>query len=958
MLWVLVPKTKRESRAAAGARARVATFPLLRNAINPSSLYVHVFVTSRVVSHFDTNPVEYDNTTTPVKVKVGLFGEEERRGEREREREMVSESESVFELEEFLRNRVDAHELALKEGSSKEAEDHMRAIVSKAQSLAFSFKEASEALHIERTRRETSLLHLEERTQQLQKAQEYSRKYEESFKKASKQQEEAQRRIETQYRDSELRHTRRHDQELKLRTDLEQRIETLRGTEKQLRERLQAERKSREAAEAAQRQMLQRHLQLIKSPVNGSNSLKAEGPLSLGYSLDDVSEITMMNHNLSQAKEEEDRLEAITAQLNHKEEELDKARLSLTRAEERIDKLTNENEEMMESIGLFEMERSSTPIKSGVGQSIQQRNSFGALSVLANSETTLSSAVFEGISSSFDEFYNHLEYILGELATNQASTDTVETKKLVGKLSLSSRERCKLCIEASVSRVLLEILEDDRPLIINGEAHSTHALFEKVSKELTRLRTETETLRNKSQGSPSPYSNKLFEDLTSEFERCQKEKEQLRMECATLKGKLLLATSSDNKVKLEKMVRKLKDENKALLQEQVSSKKMKKLLETKISAFLEKEIAWEKDLKRLKAELKMKPDARRVAYMPMKKKSEDVEEMERERENAIRDILLQSVNKSLAAVAVAKENENGSPVISEEKDSTFENWQAISEFNSRLSEDGVTPSRKSPPLDAPLPTSKASPKAPTVGLASPAVAWTPTVNASTPPSNNIIDLDFPASARSAFSSSTKDALFRLTKMGKPAWHAQSSPRVDGNDSDQDGPSPYKKSYSYRPNLREDTGDEGSKIPKGYLPFVRHTDEALDYAIKNTAAGIHRRLSQARVQREEMISEQVYSNYRSSDRIVPQSPALSSITSSKELHSSMGATDQHIDELSRLKKECERYKRQMFKAEKEAIRARSDLNEVVDELMEVKSVSTPQKSFKARHKTRGPRHQKN
>ena len=87
MLWVLVPKTKRESRAAAGARARVATFPLLRNAINPSSLYVHVFVTSRVVSHFDTNPVEYDNTTTPVKVKVGLFGEEERRGERERERD-------------------------------------------------------------------------------------------------------------------------------------------------------------------------------------------------------------------------------------------------------------------------------------------------------------------------------------------------------------------------------------------------------------------------------------------------------------------------------------------------------------------------------------------------------------------------------------------------------------------------------------------------------------------------------------------------------------------------------------------------------------------------------------------------------------------------------------------------------------------------------------------------------
>ena len=74
---VLVPKTKRKSRAAAGARARVATFPLLRNAINPSSLYVHVFVTSRVVSHFDTNPVEYDNTTTPVKVKVGLFGEEE-----------------------------------------------------------------------------------------------------------------------------------------------------------------------------------------------------------------------------------------------------------------------------------------------------------------------------------------------------------------------------------------------------------------------------------------------------------------------------------------------------------------------------------------------------------------------------------------------------------------------------------------------------------------------------------------------------------------------------------------------------------------------------------------------------------------------------------------------------------------------------------------------------------------
>ena len=51
------------------------------------------------------------------------------------------------------------------------------------------------------------------------------------------------------------------------------------------------------------------------------------------------------------------------------------------------------------------------------------------------------------------------------------------------------------------------------------------------------------------------------------------------------------------------------------------------------------------------------------------------------------------------------------------------------------------------------------------------------------------------------------------------------------------------------------GQDAQRSPLGYLPFVRHTDDALDYALKSTAAGIHRRLSQARQIREEMIHDQ-------------------------------------------------------------------------------------------------------
>ena len=105
-----------------------------------------------------------------------------------------------------------------------------------------------------------------------------------------------------------------------------------------LRERLQAERKAREAAEAAQRQMLQRHLHQVKSPLaNGGDSLQllpssssTEGqPVSLGYSLDNVSEITAMNHNLltGQKNSYQAKVKELEEQLGRKEQELDKVRL-------------------------------------------------------------------------------------------------------------------------------------------------------------------------------------------------------------------------------------------------------------------------------------------------------------------------------------------------------------------------------------------------------------------------------------------------------------------------------------------------------------------------------------------------------------------------------------------------------------------------------------------------------
>ena len=777
------------------------------------------------------------------------------------------------------------------------------------------------------------------------------------------------------------------------------------------RERLQAERKAREAAEAAQRQMLQRHLQVnIKSPLaNGksdlqlqllpsASSIEGQGqgqgqPVSLGYSLENVSEITAMNHNLltGQKNSYEAKVNELQEQLKSKEQELDKARLSLKRQEHQNAKLIEQNEDMMESIGVYEMEK-STPgpeakVKPNQSPSTQNGNHLHLepLSVLANSETALSYAVFRSISSSFDDFYVHLESTLSEVVTSSGETPAAqqspERKHFMKNILLLSKERCKLCIETSVNKVLLEILEDDRPVVINGQAHSSHALFEKVSKELTRLRAEVETWKERS--TSNAQSNKLFEALTLEFEQCQKDREELKAECLALKGKILLAANKDGQAKLVERVKCLQEENKNLLSQQATSNKLKKILEKKISEFVEKEVSWEKDLNKFKKKLKMKAESRRATSASTSRAREHTEEQNSERDIALRNMLLERVNKSIAAVKVAKESDLESLIASEEKkDPTFENWQAIFEFNQRLSQDGspsamTTPSTASPPIRT-KPVSMATPL--TMPAMSPLISTPPVMAtststtaaaaaaATTQPSGGSSSpgLDFLENGTGGgFSSSTKDALFRLNKMGKPSWQAQAAQM-----SADTGYAP-SQSDVFRQKLPGMTGDSQFKrntntntntnTPKGYLPFVRHTDEALDYAIKNTAAGIHRRMSQARMTREEMIHRQVYPSSKGSSsgraNIVPPSPGLSAIPSSEEFSSNLASTDQHISELSRLKKECERYKRQMFKAEKEAIRARSDLNEVVDELMEVKSTKTPQPKRET-SKRRGPKHQRN
>ena len=130
------------------------------------------------------------------------------------------------------------------------------------------------------------------------------------------------------------------------------------------------------------------------------------------------------------------------------------------------------------------------------------------------------------------------------------------------------------------------------------------------------------------------------------------------------------------------------------------------------------------------------------------------------------------------------------------------------------------------------------------------------------------------------------------------------------------------------------------------------------ALKSTANAIHRRLSQARMAREQLIRGQTTPaaaaarraaaaaavgngaspESMADDCIVPPSPALGAFgtPAATAFTSSLEAADQHLRELSRLRAECNQYKVHMHKAELEAKRARSDLNEVVQELLEVKS----------------------
>ncbi|QDZ23600.1 hypothetical protein HOP50_11g61400 [Chloropicon primus] len=966
----------------------------------------------------------------------------------------LDDPEAFASFEDFIKQQVSRHEEALKvvegaqeapsaEAGERKGEEEGQGVGSKAAeaaqdaraSMVKSFqalakgsltlslslrekeeqlKEAKENLHIERTRREVFDLQLSERTAQLVKAQDFNRKSEESFKKAKRHHEDAHRRLEMKYRESELRLERRHDQEVKVRTDLEQRMDSLRDTEKQLRERLAQERKAREAAEAAQRQMLQRHLAIttVKTPSSadrgeegpggvGSKMVETETssttpPLNLGYSLDNVREITMMNHNLLSSKENREhslfeRIKTLESHLKQKEQELDKAKLSLKRVEHHKSKLIQENEEMMETLGFsFPEEGLTSPkkIQKGADSSCQTPGNMGALSVLANNETTLTTAVVNSISSGFNDFYRHLEGIMieiGMMAQDNAA-DLVDRKILIDKLVSSSKENCMMSIESAVSRVLLEILEDDRPLIINGEAHSTYALFQRVSDELAKSKAEVETLKANQaavealggQNNPTP---KLFEDITAAFEQSQKDVEILREECLSLREKLLLATTTaDPRVaKLEQTIEKLRDDKKVLVNQQANANKLKRILEKKVSEFVDKEVAWEKDLNRLKEELKMKPSEEDImlkgAGSPLG--SARTDKVEEEREAVLRNMLLERVNNSLAAVAVARESESGDSPIRDEKgkDPTEENWRAISDFTSRLSEDGlsvdsqtsftVAPPQESRPVSSSPRRKPAPPRAPATSPRSP-----PVVASTPPPARSSVDLDV-STHRTSFSSSTKDALFRLNKLGKPVWHTNSSPPKNNKSPRYFDPDSYTGQSEGNSIYGERGGSaslyDPSGTPKGYLPFARHADEALDYAIKNTAAGIHRRLSQARARREEMIHDQVYPSSTPKTRnarndIVPPSPGLSHLTSSKDLYESMNETSsQSMGELANLKKEVLRYKRQMVKAEKEAMRARSDLNEVVDELMEVKSATTPQYGggyARGASRTRGPRHQRN
>ena len=653
-------------------------------------------------------------------------------------------------LESFVQDQVVKHEHALHEllgtegegGDGERSEDMLaksvKVLAKKTMDLALAFREkeeqlqqARETLHIERTRRQTSAIQVEEREAQLTKAQDYSRKHEKTFKKAARLQEEAQRRLETQYRESELRHERRHEQELKLRLDLEQRMDSLRDTEKQLRDRLAQERRAREAAEGAQRQMLQRHLalQLVKSPPTASasqegtaDSAGAEGPLSLGYTLDNVREITMMNHNLVSARETAsiEKAKELAAQLKAKDHDLEKSKLSLKRVEHHNAKLIEENEEMMEALGLFNMESRPTTPGHGTpanGQGLGP-STVGALSVLASTETTLSTAVIQTIGASFVDFYRHLETLLNEVVVESAHADAGDRHVLVNKLVASSQETCKLCIESAVNRVLLEILEDDRPLIINGKAHSTYQLFEKVSKEMTRLRGELEEWKQKPQSQAHANSpiflefNEVIkeleecqrerETLRKDLDECQSEREILRTECHKLQGRLIVAStpspSTDLRVgKLEQTIEKLREENKALLHHQASADEHKENLEKKVSELQEKEVEWEKSLKRLKKELKSRAGAGAgAARGPPRSKPAEANTENAKREAALRSMLLERVNKSLAAVAGAREADADAEALGEDKgkDPTFENWQAISDFTSRLSEDGVTPASR------------------------------------------------------------------------------------------------------------------------------------------------------------------------------------------------------------------------------------------------------------------------
>jgi len=878
------------------------------------------------------------------------------------------------DFEDFIKDQVRRHDEALaamdsspRSSPSQAALDlatrdslsrPLQALASKSLAVVLELKlkeeqlrESRECLHIERTRREVFDLQLAERNQQLQKAQDLSRRSEESFKKAKRQQEEASRRIESQFRESELRLERRHEQDSRLRGELEERLDALRATESQLRERLRQERKAREAAEAAQRNMLQRHLAMqptVKSPAlpileggGEAGAAASHAALSLGYSLDSVSEITRVNHNLLLGEERADgghmdkeRIRSLELELVERDQELAKARLSLKRVEHHKEKLIRENEEMMETLGFsFPEELASSPnrVQPARGrEGATHSNNLGAISVMMSEATTIAAAVERSIAESFEAYHVHLDGVLAEVASAAAAAPASPAGRavLVSKLGESTREQCRLAVQQSVTKVLLEILEDDRPLILGGQAHSTLALFERVSEELVRTRAELEAgaeLRAQQE-----TQRKLFEDLSDALESSQRDLERANARLVANGS----ASGSDARVKkLEQTIGRLRNENMALASQRDGANKVKRILEKKISGLLEKDLRMQRELE--ERGKRASPPRERGGYFG----DQIPKDGGSGREQALRNMLLERVNSSLAAVATARDGDASSPAPRGE-DPALENWQAISDFTSRLSEDGETPSKRpSPPPPFPAAAPPASPRP---ASASPRKAPPPAFEAAiaaasstpAPPAR-------PAAALSptAFSSQTKDALFRLNKLGRPNWsgsHVGWTPE--------------------RPMAARQVGQDAQRSPLGYLPFVRHTDDALDYALKSTAAGIHRRLSQARQIREEMIHDQVYPGANAGASIVPPSPHISHLASARDLHDRVSETSGEFGgELAKLKKEVARYKRQMVKAEKEAIKARSDLNEVVDELMEVKSTTATPVAQEGRR--RGPRHQR-